>query len=155
MFLCTKVLYKPVVTELKKKMAIKVKVEKSADGIYWGSTQNIPGVVTADGQDLKELKENLQEALELYLETAQSTNNSKILKLLEEGIEFEYQIELSELFNKLKVINKSAFATRIGISPSLLRQYSVKKDIYISEERAKKIENELHLLGQELQSIRL
>ncbi|RMA56288.1 type II toxin-antitoxin system HicB family antitoxin [Ulvibacter antarcticus] len=136
-------------------MGIIVKVEKSADGVYWGTTQNIPGVISADGQDLKELKENLQEALELYLETAQDINNTEISKLLDDGIELEYQIELSELFKKLKVINKSAFATRIGISPSLLRQYSVKKDIYISEERAKKIENELHLLGQELQSIRL
>ena len=136
-------------------MGIKVKVEKSANGIYWGTTQNIPGVVTADGQDLKELKDNLQDALELYLETAKDTENNQILNLLAGGIELEYQIELSELFKKLKVINKSAFATRIGISPSLLRQYSVKKDIYISEERAKKIEMELHLLGEELQSIRL
>ena len=126
-------------------MGIKVKVEKSANGIYWGTTQNIPGVVTADGQDLKELKDNLQDALELYLETAKDTENNQILNLLAGGIELEYQIELSELFKKLKVINKSAFATRIGISPSLLRQYSVKKDIYISEERAKKIEMELQI----------
>ncbi len=136
-------------------MGIKVKVEKSADGVYWGTTQNIPGVVTADGKDLNALKENLQEALELYLETAQDIDDKKILKLLSEGIDFEYQLELSELFKRLKVINKSAFADRIGISPSLLRQYSVNKDIYISEERAKKIEKELHSLGQELQSIRL
>ncbi|SDX31651.1 type II toxin-antitoxin system HicB family antitoxin [Aequorivita viscosa] len=136
-------------------MGIKVKVEKSADGVYWGTTQNIPGVVTADGKDLNALKENLKEALELYLETAQDIDDKKILQLLSEGISFEYHLELSELFNKLKVINKSAFANRIGISPSLLRQYSVNKDIYISEERAKKIERELHSLGQELQSIRL
>jgi len=136
-------------------MGIKVKVEKSADGVYWGTTQNIPGVVTADGKDLNALKENLQEALELYLETAQDIDDKKILKLLSEGIDFEYQLEMSELFKRLKVINKSAFADRIGISPSLLRQYSVNKDIYISEERAKKIEKELHSLGQELQSIRL
>lgn len=136
-------------------MGIIVKVEKSADGVYWGTTQNIPGVVTADGKDLATLKENLQEALELYLETAQDIDDEKILKLLSGGIDFEYHIELSELFKRLKVINKSAFADRIGISPSLLRQYSVKKDIYISEERAKKIEKELHSLGEELQSIRL
>jgi predicted RNase H-like HicB family nuclease len=139
----------------KEEMGIKVKVERTTDGIYWGTTQNIPGVVTADGKDLITLKENLQEALELYLETAQDIDDKKILKLMSEGINLEYQLELSELFNKLKVINKSAFANRIGISPSLLRQYSTKKDIYISEERAKKIEKELHSLGQELQSIRL
>ena len=136
-------------------MGIKVRVEKSADGIYWGTTQNIPGVVTADGKNLKELKENLKDALELYLETAQAVNNREILNLLSKGFELEYQLELSELFKRIKVINKSAFANRIGISPSLMRQYSSKKDIYISEERAKKIEEALHLLGQELQSIRL
>lgn len=136
-------------------MGIKVKVEKTTEGVYWGTTQNIPGVVTADGKDLNALKKNLQEALELYLETARDVDNKKILDLLSEGIDFEYKLELSELFKSLKVINKSAFAERIGISPSLLRQYSVNKDIYISEERAKTIEKELHSLGRELQSIRL
>lgn len=136
-------------------MGIKVNVEKSADGVYWGTTQNIPGIVTADGVDLNALKKNLHEALELYIETAKDIDDKQILKLLSEGIDFEYHLELSEIFKRLKVINKSAFAERIGISPSLLRQYSVKKDMYISEERVKKIEKELHLLGQELQSIRL
>lgn len=117
-------------------MGIILKVEKSADGVYWGTTQNIPGVVTADGKDLNAVKENLQEALELYVETAQDIDDKNILKLLSEGIDFEYHLELSELFKGLKVMNKSAFADRIGLSPSLLRQYSVKKDIYVSDERA-------------------
>lgn len=136
-------------------MEIKVRVEKSADGSYWGTTQNIPGVVTADGRNLKELKENLQEAIELYLETAEDLKKNEISTFLSGNIVLEYQLELSELFEKLKVINKSAFANRIGISPSLMRQYSSNKDIYVSEERAKRIEKELHSLGEELQSIRL
>lgn len=66
---------------------IKVKIEKAKDGTYWGTTQNIPGVVTADGSTLDELKENLNEAIELYIETVQEYDE-KIYSLLK-GFEFE------------------------------------------------------------------
>jgi predicted RNase H-like HicB family nuclease len=35
---------------------INVYVEKSNDGTYWGSTSNVPGVVSAYGDSLEELK---------------------------------------------------------------------------------------------------
>jgi predicted RNase H-like HicB family nuclease len=53
---------------------IKVKIEKAKDGSYWGTTQNIPGIVSADGSTLEELKENLKDAIELYIETAEGHN---------------------------------------------------------------------------------
>lgn len=136
-------------------MSIKIKVEKAKDGTYWGTTQNLPGAITSDGKNLAELKENLQDALQLYYETAEDLKDEEIKLLFVKEIELEYEIQLSEIFEKFKVINKSAFAERIGISPSLMRQYASKKDIYVSEERAKKIEKELHLLGEELRAVKL
>jgi predicted RNase H-like HicB family nuclease len=90
-------------------MAIKVKIEKGKDGTYWGTTQNIPGVVTADGSTLDELKENLKDAIELYIETAQE-HKKKIAQKLSKGFELELEIQLSEVFKNVKVLNQSQFA---------------------------------------------
>ena len=135
-------------------MAIKVKIEKAKDGTYWGTTQNIPGVVTADGSSLEELKENLKDAIELYIETAQD-HKIEIDKKLSKGFELELEIELSEVFKNIKVLNQSQFAKRIGINPALLRQYATSQNVYVSEKRAKEIQKGLHSLGEELLAIKL
>jgi predicted RNase H-like HicB family nuclease len=136
-------------------MAIKVKIEKSSDGRYWGTTQNVPGVVASDGESINEMKNNLKEAVELYLETAEETDR-KTYEAFKNGFEFEYDVEISEIFNIFEVINKSVFAKTIGVNPSLFRQYTTsKKQTYISEKRAKEIETGLHCLGKELLSIKL
>lgn len=135
-------------------MAIKVKIEKTNDGTYWGTTQNIPGSVTADGSTLDELKENLKDAIELYIETAKE-HDKEIYEKLGKGFEFELEIKLSEVFKNVKVLNKSQFAKRVGINPTLMRQYATKKSIYVSEKRAKEIQKGLHDLGEELLSIKL
>lgn len=135
-------------------MAIKVKIEKSADGTYWGTTQNIPGSVTADGSTLEELKENLKDAIELYVETA-AGHDEEIYRKLAGGFDLEYEIELNKLFKVVQELNVTAFARRAGINPGLMRQYASKDNLYVSEERAKKIERELHNLGEELLAIKL
>lgn len=135
-------------------MAIKVKIEKSQEGIYWGTTQNIPGSVTADGSTLDELKENLKDAIELYVETAKEYE-FEIYEKLKDGFELELEIELSQVFKKVKVLNKSEFAKRVGINPALMRQYATKKTIYVSEKRAAEIQRGLHNLGEELLAIKL
>ena len=135
-------------------MAIKVKIEKSQEGVYWGTTQNLPGSVTADGNTLQEMKENLKDAIDLYIETAEE-HEKEIYQKLKNGFELEFEIELSQVFNKVKVLNKSEFAKRIGINPALMRQYASNKTIYVSEKRAAEIEKGLHNLGEELLSIKL
>jgi predicted RNase H-like HicB family nuclease len=136
------------------KMAIKVKIEKGKDGTYWGTTQNIPGVVTADGSTLEELKENLNDAIELYIETAQE-HKKEIAKKLSKGFELELEIKLSDVFKRVKVLNQSQFAKRIGLNPGLLRQYATKPNVYVSEKRANEIQQGLHRLGEELLAIKL
>jgi len=135
-------------------MAIKVKIEKGKDGTYWGTTQNIPGVITADGSSLEELKANMKEAISLYLETA-TDHKKEVAASLSKGLELELKIELSEVFKKVKVLNQSQFAKRIGINPALMRQYATKSSIYVSEKRAQAIQKGLRDLGEELLSISL
>ncbi|TDO66952.1 hypothetical protein EV143_1333 [Flavobacterium chryseum] len=136
-------------------MAIKVKIERSSDGSYWGTTQNVPGVIASDGESINEMKDNLREAVELYLETAKD-HDKETYEAYKKGFEFEYDVDISEIFNIFEVINKSVFAKSIGVNPSLFRQYTTsKKQTYISEKRAQEIEDGLHKLGKELLSIKL
>lgn len=135
-------------------MAIVVKVERADDGLYWGYTDNIPGVVTASGATLEALKTNMTEAIELTFHTAEELNTD-VYKELSEGYVLEYELELSTLFEKIEFLNKTAIAKRFNINPSLFRNYTNNKEIYISEERAKQIEKGFHELGQELMAIKL
>ena len=41
---------------MKENLSIEVIVERHYDGTFWGTTQNIPGVVTAFGASWDELK---------------------------------------------------------------------------------------------------
>lgn len=75
---------------------IKVKIEKTKEGIYWATTQNISGSVTSDGNTLDELKENLKEAVNLYIETAKEYNEE--IQNLRKG--FEFELETKEDFTE-------------------------------------------------------
>ena len=67
---------------------------------------------------------------------------------------FEYKYDVSAMFNVFDFLNASKFAVRVGISPSLMRQYK-RGDTYISQKQAKKIEAGLHRIGQEFISFTL
>ena len=52
------------------KRRIQVYIEKAKDGAYWGTTENLEGVVSAYGNSLSELKIELQKVCEQHLEVA-------------------------------------------------------------------------------------
>ncbi len=134
---------------------LRVRVEKSDDGVFWGNTVGIPGVIVADANSLTQLKENLTTAIEQTIQVAEQ-ENIQAYNQLKNGIEFEFDIDLMTLFDKYEFLNKSAIAKRLNINPSLFRSYTSKnRRVYISEKRAKEIEKGLHELGEELLAIRL
>jgi predicted RNase H-like HicB family nuclease len=134
-----------------KNKSVEVYVEKAADGTYWGTTQNLPGVVTAFGNSLEELKINLQQAYSDYLETAMEVNEEWIQQILHANV-FVYRLDIQALFKLIPEIKISSLAKKAGINESLMRQYATGK-ANASEERAKKIEKALHELGNELLSV--
>lgn len=130
---------------------ILVYVEKADDGTYWGTTQNIPGVVTAYGNSLEELKKNLKVAFDDYLEVAKEEKEDwfKDVKKMDA---FNYQMDLSSFFRLIPEVKISAIAEKAKINSSLLRQYVTGKS-NPSEERLKQIEKAIHELGEELLSV--
>ena len=129
---------------------ISVYVEKAEDGTYWGSTQNLPGGVSAFGNSLDELKQNLKVAFEDYKEVAEDLNEEWLNEI--KGLtEFEYRLDIASFF-KLLPIKISAIAEKSGINPSLMRQYASGK-ANASVERRRRIEKAIHELGEDLLSV--
>lgn len=131
---------------------ISVYVEKAKDGTYWGSTQNIPGGVSAFGDSLDELKKNLREAFSDYLETAEMEGEEWANDLKNRG--FEYLMDIPSFFKLLPAVKISSIAKKSKINQSLMRQYA-SGTANASEKRAKQIEKAIHELGEELLSVSL
>ncbi|MDR1876407.1 MAG: type II toxin-antitoxin system HicB family antitoxin [Flavobacteriaceae bacterium] len=124
---------------------IDVLVKKGANGVYWGTTQNIPGVITADGATFEEMKTNLSEALELAKESDDS--------YADYGLDFHFKLSLKDFFTHFPELKKSEIGQRAGISKTLMSQYLSEREVYISYDRVKEIEKEIHLLADELKTV--
>ena len=136
-----------------KKKTVKVYVEKADDGTYWGTTQNIPGSVSAYGNSLEELKNELKQAFDDYLEVSEEAGENWVNDLKKiKG--FEYVLDIPSFFKLLPELKISSIAKKAHINESLMRQYATGK-ANASEERAKQIEKAVHELGEELLSVSL
>ncbi|MEN9600341.1 MAG: hypothetical protein RL596_2665, partial [Bacteroidota bacterium] len=69
-------------------------------------------------------------------------------------LEFIYHYDIASIFRHFGVLDASAFAKRIGMNASLLRQYKTGKTLASSKQK-EKIEKGLHELGRELLALRL
>ena len=74
-------------------------VEKGDDGTYWGATQNVPGVVSAFGNSLEELKANTQAAFADYIETTEQCK--------EDWVDDVKEIKQVEFYMNISVIRES------------------------------------------------
>jgi len=134
-----------------KKRIVQVYVEKAEDGTYWGTTENVIGVVSAFGDSLSELKKELQSVFKEHLEVARELDEDWISNF-ENGVEFEYKMDLESFFDLIPEVKIGSIAKKANINASLLRQYKTGK-ANASEHQTKKIEQAVHELGKELLSI--
>jgi len=127
-------------------------IEKGKDGTFGIFTPDINHTIIGDGNTVEEAKadfeNSVKEMILSYTETGREIPNE--LK----DIKFAYKYDIASMFNYYDWINTSRFAKRVGINPSLMRQYRTGKT-YISESQIGKIENTLHSLGKELSAIKL
>ena len=125
-------------------------IEKSPDGTYGIYTPDIDTTIIGSGETVAEAKQDFENSIAEIMASYDGEELPDELK----GITFEYKFDLASLFNYFDWINISKVAARIGINPSLMRQYAA-GNTYISEKQAAKIERGLHELGAELTNISL
>lgn len=126
-------------------------IEKDRHG-YAAYTDNLMTILHGSGASVQEAKDEMmscyRDVLDYYAESGEPVPDE--LK----DLTFEYKYDISAMFNVFDFLNASKFAVRVGISPSLMRQYK-SGDTYISQKQAKKIEAGLHKIGQEFISFTL
>jgi predicted RNase H-like HicB family nuclease len=122
-------------------MKIEMIIEKTKTG-YSAYAEKYP--VYTVGNSLEELKANILEALNLYLEDENKNIKEKDLKIT---------LDLPQFFEFYKVINAKALSERIGMNQSLLAQY-IKGNKKPSPMQAQRILKGVQKVGTELAAIR-
>lgn len=95
------------------------------------------------GKSLEELRTNIVDAINLYLEKDNKTVTEDNLKI---------SLDLPQFFEFYKVINAKALSERIGINQSLLAQY-IKGNKKPSAVQTQRILKGVQQVGKELASI--
>lgn len=94
--------------------------------------------IATEGESMTELKENLNEALELAL--GQDSLND---------IQINYHYDIASFFAFYRILNAKSLAERIGMHQSLLAQYISGTKIPSQKQIARIIEG-VHQIGREL-----
>lgn len=126
-------------------------IEKGKDGTYSVYTADTDAVIVGEGTTVAEAKADFELALQEY-DDFYKEKGDDAPEDFSDG--FVYKYDIASLFNYFDFINVSKFAKRVGINPSLLRQYKTQQT-YISEAQAQKIEQAFREVGEELSAISL
>ncbi|WP_119079888.1 pilus assembly protein HicB [Chitinophaga alhagiae] len=135
-----------------KKRKITVIIEASSTGFGAFTEDDFP-CITGYANTVPKVKADFQEAIKGYLEMdhEEGVNDPR----LNNGeLEFVYKYDLESIFAHFGMLEITAFARRVGMNESLMRQYKAGL-AKASDKQKKKIEDGLHELGRELQSARL
>jgi hypothetical protein len=131
-------------------MNLTIVLEKS-NAEWFGSCEAPHTFISTTGENVEEIKSNVVMLLEDHLANEGATQ-VEWQKITITDINFDYQYDLSSLFEQFKVLNVSEIAIKAGVNKSLLLQY--KRGLkHASQKQAKKIEQTIHDLGKELLAV--
>ena len=128
-------------------------VVEQADNNYSAYIENLEGVY-ATGKTLTKVKENLLEAIDVFIETCES-KGYELPAELQGCFEVDFRMDVRSLLNVYSgIFTKAGLERLTGINQKQLWHYANGKSL---PRRAQvlKIENALHQLGNELISIHL
>lgn len=111
-------------------------IERGEDGL-WGRVTYNDNLIVDSGKSVAELQEKLKKLL------------FEFEGLSPESLEFEHFYDVYALFVQFDYLNITKVAKRAGINPGLLRQYASQVK-HPSATQAKKLENTIHQLADEL-----
>ena len=126
---------------------------ESLEGNYSAYIEGLDGVV-ATGSTIAEIKANLLDAIDVFIETCKEVG-CEIPEILQGDYQIEFAMDVQSLLNLYQTIFTKAGLERLtGINQKQLWHYANGHSV---PRRAQvlKIENALHRLGAELLSVRL
>lgn len=128
---------------------LKIIMEKTDTG-YSAYAPGTKGIYTA-GESFGEVKENIAEAIAMQVGYLEETGESGEAEKLRNA-EMDYYLDVKQFFEQYPMLNKSEFASYIGMNPSQLRKIS-KGIVALSDNKAQQIEMGLHKLASEFQAV--
>lgn len=141
---------KYLLEKMVKMETVNVVVEKTNTG-YSAYMPDVPGFVSV-GDTFNELRNNIQEAITLYLETSQEFGDT-IPEVLSAEYQLSFRFEIQTLMEWLsKVMSQKGLSDIAGMNESLVSQYAngIKKP---GPKQLKRMENALHQFADDLQAI--
>lgn len=134
----------------KKKVTVIIEASSTGFGAY---SDALPGI-TGYGDTVEEAKQDLQDAISSVMEVHARRRTVPEAWLNGGNLEFVYKYDMASLFEHFGMLDVTNLAKKIGINPSLLRQY--KSGLALASDKQKqRIEKGLHALGEELLRVRL
>ena len=123
-------------------------IEKGDDDEIWGSIETPGFLYTTVGSTVEEITANLRGLVADYL-AHEGKASPDWDGVLESDLTYEYEYDLTALFEVFNAIKINSIAEMAGINKGLARQYAsgVKT---ASPQQAKKIEAAIHQLGERL-----
>lgn len=133
-------------------MKLIVTIEKQKDGTYIAYNTNGDEVtLVGTGNTVSEAKDDFFNSMQETIEACKENNIPVPESLNEEPV---FKFDIASLFEYYSMINVSALARYLGINETLMRQYK-KGDTYISDNQLKRIEDGIHVLGEEFTRLKL
>ncbi len=129
---------------------IKIVIEKSKDGFYWGYAENEKGI-TGGGDTVQKCKQDILDCIE----TMKSFDGKNKPKFLNAAYDLVYKFDTESLLSYYKgIFTNSALEKVTGINQKQLQHYAtgLKKP---RPAQTKKLQTALNKLGSELMAIEL
>lgn len=129
-----------------------VSIEKQNDGTYIAYNKDGEGFTAiGTGDTIKDAREDFFNSIEEVKESYKDRGINAPAALMETPT---FKFDLASFFEYYSFINATAFARKIGINDSLMRQYKQGKT-YISELQLQRIQTAINRIGADFQSLRL
>lgn len=129
-----------------------VAIEKQSDGTYIAYNMECDKFTAiGSGETIEEAKEDYFNSVEEMKDSCLENGDAVPAELLEAPV---FKFDLSSFFEYYSFINVTAFAKKMGINGSLMRQYK-KGNTYISTSQLEKIQTFVNEMGADFQRLRL
>jgi hypothetical protein len=124
---------------------------EKGDGELWGRVEAPYFLQTTVGDSVDQVTANLRDLVADYLEH-EGKDMPEWKGVSETDITYDYEYDLTALFDVFNAIKINAIADSAGINQSLMRQYASGKK-HPSERQARKIELAVRELGERLRLV--
>lgn len=126
---------------------------EKGDEELWGRVKAPGFLLTTVGSSVDEVTAHLRDQIADFLEH-EGKNMPEWANVTAEAIRFDYEYDLTALFEVFNSIKINAIADSAGINQSLMRQYATGKK-RPSERQAQKIETAVRQLGERLAHVKV